>query len=77
MCRLDPQVPDAKGWEWRLLLMPDGNVAHYKGQLSIFLELANKDIIAGHVREPLPPILPHLTSNARGLWVCCCCSRWW
>lgn len=39
------KVTDSKGWEWRLMLMPDGNSSEAIGWLSVFVEHVNKDAI--------------------------------
>lgn len=45
------QVVDKKGWEWRLMLMPDGNSPEASGYLSVFVEHVNKDEIRDTVRK--------------------------
>ncbi|CAM9545744.1 unnamed protein product, partial [Ectocarpus sp. 13 AM-2016] len=36
-------VTDRKGWEWRLMIMPNGNSSESYGNLSVFVEHVNKD----------------------------------
>ena len=45
-----PQVTDSKGWEWRLMVMPNGNSPESYGHLSVFVEHVNKDTIRMQVR---------------------------
>lgn len=46
-----PQVTDRKGWEWRLMIMPNGNSSESYGNLSVFVEHVNKDHLKDQVRR--------------------------
>lgn len=43
------QVTDQKGWEWRLMVIPDGNAPESYGHLSVFVEHVNKDAVRNQV----------------------------
>ncbi|CAN0547295.1 unnamed protein product, partial [Ectocarpus sp. 12 AP-2014] len=43
-------VTDRKGWEWRLMIMPNGNSSESYGNLSVFVEHVNKD----HLKDQEP-----------------------
>lgn len=47
------QVTDSKGWDWRLMIMPLGNSSESYGNLSIFVEHANKDRLKEEVCQDI------------------------